>query len=66
MIFLKFFQSHDKKKQQKNSGKPRKTKHEPQTKHSLKNFGFLSFYTNHFVGKKIIEKRIFHDFSIIF
>ena len=29
------------KKTKKTRGKPKKTKHEPQTKHSLKSFGFL-------------------------
>ena len=32
------------KKNQKTQGKPKKTKHEPQTKHSLKSFGFLVFW----------------------
>ena len=32
------------KKPKKTRGKPKKTKHEPQTKHSLKSFGFLVFW----------------------
>ena len=32
------------KKTKKTRGKPKKTKHEPQTKHSLKSFGFLVFW----------------------
>ena len=32
------------KKNQKNLGKTKKNKHEPQTKHSLKSFGFLVFW----------------------
>ena len=31
------------KKNKKTRGKPKKNKHEPQTKHSLKSFGFLVF-----------------------
>ena len=42
--FFKFFQGHDQKKTKKTRGKPKKTKHEPQTKHSLKSFGFLVFW----------------------
>ena len=32
------------KKTKKTRGKPKKNKHEPQTKHSLKSFGFLVFW----------------------
>ena len=32
------------KKNKKTRGKQKKTKHEPQTKHSLKSFGFLVFW----------------------
>ena len=41
--FFSFFKVKTKKKQ-KNLGKTKKTKHEPQTKHSLKSFGFLVFW----------------------
>ena len=38
--FFSFFQGHD---QKKTRGKPKKNKHEPQTKHSLKIFVFFGF-----------------------
>ena len=41
--FFSFFKVKTKKKQ-KNLGKTKKTKHEPQTKHSLKSFVFLFFW----------------------
>ena len=41
-FFLVFSRSWP-KKNKKTRGKPKKTKHEPQTKHSLKSFGFLVF-----------------------
>ena len=41
-LFFSFFKVMTKKKQ-KNSRKTKKNKHEPQTKHSLKSFGFLVF-----------------------
>ena len=42
--FFSFFKVKTQKKTKKNQGKPKKTKHEPQTKHSLKSFGFLVFW----------------------
>ena len=42
--FFSFFKVKTKKKNKKKQGKPKKTKHEPQTKHSLKSFGFLVFW----------------------
>ena len=41
-FFLVFSRSWP-KKTKKTRGKPKKTKHEPQTKHSLKSFGFFGF-----------------------
>ena len=65
LSFFSFFTVMTKKKQkkQKTRGKPKKTKHEPQTKHSLKSFGFLvfsRFRKNHSVEREeFIKGRVF-------
>ena len=43
LSFFSFSRSRP-KKNKKNQAKPKKNKHEPQTKHSLKSFGFLVFW----------------------
>ena len=43
-VFFRFFKVMTKKKTKKLEENQKKTKHEPQTKHSLKSFGFLVFW----------------------
>ena len=71
LSFFSFFKVMT-KKNKKNRGKPKKKKHEPQTKHSLKSFGFLVFWFSRgfvkiilLIEKSFIKGRVFttlHNF----
>ena len=72
LSFFSFFKVMT-KKNKKTRGKPKKTKHEPQTKHSLKSFGFLVFwFSRGFVKimllkeKSFIKGRFFYDSTQLF
>ena len=59
LSFFSFFKVMT-KKNKKTRGKPKKNKHEPQTKHSLKSFGFLVFwFFRGFVKKTTTKKHTF-------
>ena len=59
LLFCSFFKVMT-KKTKKTRGKPKKTKHEPQTKLSLKSFGFLVFwFSRGFVIIMLLKEKSF-------